>query len=185
MFPNLFNWDHCFRVRFRRFSISVSNSVTSKTSLTSPGNSKKTEPWTDSTFSLDTSYPFKEDGNITFPVCSTITLVLMVAVLYWASALESLVFQTNRNILFNILISVILRLEIIVKFFLWLFSCNLFYFCTICDQSTNPKLTCCKVSHQASKPSEREDGYSSLLQNLCQRQCFKSRPKVNTLLIPE
>ena len=102
----------------------------------------------------------------------------MVAVLYWASALESLVFQTNRNILFNILISVILRLEIIVKFFLWLFSCNLFYFCTICDQSTNPKLTCCKVSHQASKPSEREDGYSSLLQNLCQRQCFKSRPKV-------
>ena len=73
-------------------------------------------------------HPFKEDGNITFPVCSTITLVLMVAVLYWASALESLVFQTNRNILFNILISVILRLEIIVKFFLWLFSCIFFTF---------------------------------------------------------
>ena len=31
------------------------------------------------------------DG-ITFPVCSTITFVLIVAVLYWGSALKSIVF---------------------------------------------------------------------------------------------
>ena len=42
----------CFRLGLRRFSISVM----SKTSSAPPGNSKKTEPWTDSTFPLDTSF---------------------------------------------------------------------------------------------------------------------------------